>query len=83
MRSVRKIPESERRKWRRKPKPQPQPDWALAYNARLKLCGLDAAKEENQLRALEFVVGLCRSHHGCGPEVAKQMVLSAIRLRKG
>jgi hypothetical protein len=42
---------------------KPQVDYCLVYRTRLKMVGEDASKEEFQLRALEAVVNLYRSHH--------------------
>ena len=59
---------------------KPQIDYGVAYRARIKQLGLDASKEEFQLRALEAVVNLYRSHHpNADVDTAKAAVLAAIK----
>jgi hypothetical protein len=59
---------------------KPAVDYGLAYRARVKQLGLDASKEEFQLRALEAVVNLYRSHHpSADVDTAKVAALAAIR----
>jgi hypothetical protein len=58
----------------------PEVDYGVAYRARLKQVGLDASKEEFQLRSLEAVVNLHRSHHpSADVDTAKAAVLAAIK----
>ena len=57
---------------------KPAFDVALAYSARLKSLGLDAAKEEPRLRAREAVVLSYQAHCHCSLEEAKRAVLQAI-----
>lgn len=55
-------------------------DYGLAYRTRLASIGLDAQKEEFQLRAIEAVVNLYRSHHrGVDIDTAKAAVLAALK----
>jgi hypothetical protein len=58
---------------------RPEFDIALAYSARIKSIGLDAAKEEPRLRAVEAVVLSYQAHHRCDFETAKAKVLAAIK----
>jgi hypothetical protein len=59
---------------------KPSIDYHLAYETRLKSVGLDAVNAETQLRALEAVVNLYRSHHpDADIDTAKAAVLAAIR----
>ena len=59
---------------------KPAVDYAVAYRARIKQLGLDASKEEFQLRALEAVVNLYCSHHpNADVDTAKAAVLAAIK----
>ena len=61
---------------------KPAVDYGVAYRARLKQVGLDASKEEFQLRSLEAVVNLYRSHHpSADVDTAKATVLDAIGAR--
>jgi hypothetical protein len=57
---------------------RPAFDIALAYSARIKSIGLDAAKEEFRLRAVEAVVLAYQAHCRCDFETAKKMVLQAL-----
>jgi hypothetical protein len=57
---------------------KPAPDFALAFRERLRLAGEDARNEEVRLRAIEFVTGEYRRHHGCSSEQAKAAVLKAL-----
>jgi hypothetical protein len=59
---------------------KPAVDYGVAYRARIKQLGLDASKEEFQLRALEATVNLYRSHHpNADVDTAKAAVLAAIK----
>jgi hypothetical protein len=59
---------------------KPVVGYALAYRARLKMAGEDASRQEVQLRALEAVVNLYRSHHpNADVDAAKASVLAAIK----
>jgi hypothetical protein len=59
---------------------KPEVDYALAYRARIKMAGEDSTKEEVQLRALEAVVNLYRSHQpNADIDTAKAAVLAAIK----
>jgi hypothetical protein len=59
---------------------RPEIDYGLAYRTRLASIGLDAQKEEFQLRTLEAVVNLYRSHHpGSDIDAAKVAVLAVIK----
>ena len=59
---------------------KPEVDYGAAYRARIKQLGLDATKEEFQLRALEAAVNLYRNHHpSADVDAAKAAVLAAIR----
>jgi hypothetical protein len=59
---------------------KPEVDYGLAYRNRIKQLGLDASKEEFQLRALEAVVNLYRNHHpNVDVDTAKAAVLAAIK----
>ena len=59
---------------------KPAVDYGLAYRARIKQLGDDGHKEEFQLRALEAVVNLYRSHHpSADVDTAKAAVLAAIK----
>ena len=59
---------------------KPAVDYGVAYRARIKQLGLDASKEEFQLRALEATVNLYRSHHpNADIDTAKAAVLAAIK----
>jgi hypothetical protein len=55
---------------------KPQVDYGVAYRARLQQIGDDALNEENQLRSLEAVVNLYRSHH---PSVDIDTANAAVR----
>jgi hypothetical protein len=57
---------------------RPEIDYRLVYTERLKRFGLDASKEEFQLRAREHAVNVCRANTGSGLEEAKTAVLNAI-----
>jgi hypothetical protein len=59
---------------------KPAVDYGVAYRARIKMVGEDGSKEEFQLRALEAVVNLYRSHHpSADVDTAKASVLAAIK----
>jgi hypothetical protein len=59
---------------------KPAVNYGVAYRARLKQVGFDASKEEFQLRAIEAVVNLYRSHHpDADVDTAKAAVLAAIK----
>ena len=59
---------------------RPEVDYAVAYRARIKMAGEDSTREEVQLRALEAVVNLYRSHHpNADVDTAKTAVLAAIK----
>jgi hypothetical protein len=57
---------------------KPEVDYALVFRERLKQVGLDAGKEEFQLRAIEHTVAEYRKHHSVDLEAAKAAVLAAI-----
>jgi excisionase family DNA binding protein len=57
---------------------EPEPDWAALYRERLRLLRRDIPQAEAEARALEYVIRLCREHHGCDLEAAKAAVLTAI-----
>ena len=59
--------------------PLPEPDYRALYDARLKLFGDDACKEEFQLRAIEHAVNVYRAQTGVGIDAAKCAVLEAIK----
>ena len=59
---------------------KPAVDYGVDYRARIKMAGEDASKEEVQLRSLEAVVNLYRSHHpSVDIDTAKTAVLAAIK----
>jgi hypothetical protein len=58
---------------------RPAPDFALAYRERIRMAGDDGRKEEVQLRAVEAVINLYRSHHpSVVVDASKAAVLAAI-----
>jgi hypothetical protein len=62
---------------------KPQVDYGLVFRERLKLLGGDAAKEEPQLRAMEFAVNFYRSNHtDCSFEGGRAAVLAAIATKE-
>ena len=61
---------------------KPRVDYALVFRERLKQVGLDACKEEFQLRAIEHTVNLCRANTGLDLEGAKKLVLGVINQEK-
>jgi hypothetical protein len=62
---------------------KPAVDYGLAYRERIRQLGLDASKEEAQLRAVEAVVNLYRSRHPSADiDTAKASVLAAIAKAK-
>ena len=56
---------------------KPRVDYALVFRERLKRIGLDACKEEFQLRAIEHTVNVCRANTGLDLEGAKKLVLAS------
>jgi hypothetical protein len=81
IRLVRRIPDSEQWKWRRKAKPVPVPpvDYRLVYETRRKLLACDLDDSEGaHFCAYDFAVGACRAHRNCDLETAKAKVPAAL-----
>ncbi len=58
---------------------KPEVDYAFVFETRLKAFGLDAAEEENRLRAFEFTVNAHRANCGSDLETAKRAVMVALK----